>query len=107
MIFMGHHDTHPDHPHIMGHPVRLIMDNFPAAIAGPDALNPRPTRAFREYSLARGLILDPARVRSPRDKPHVENGIRYARERWWGARPSSTSPIAASEPKSGAATWLG
>jgi transposase len=66
-----------------GLPVRLIMDNFPAAVAGPDALNPRPTRAFREYSQARGLILDPARVRSPRDKPHVENGIRYARERWW------------------------
>src|SRR6266852_746774 len=59
------------------------MDNFPAAVAGPDALNPRPTRAFREYSQARGLILDPARVRSPRDKPHVENGIRYARERFW------------------------
>jgi transposase len=66
-----------------GHPVRLVMDNFPAVVAGPDALNPRPTRAFREYSQARGLILDPARVRSPRDKPHVENGIRYARERWW------------------------
>jgi len=66
-----------------GLPVRLIMDNFPAAIAGPDALNPRPTRAFREYSQARGLILDPARVRAPKDKPHVENGIRYARERWW------------------------
>jgi transposase len=66
-----------------GLPVRLIMDNFPAAVAGPDALNPRPTRAFREYSQARGLFLDPARVRSPKDKPHVENGIRYARERWW------------------------
>jgi transposase len=66
-----------------GLPVRLIMDNFPAAVAGPDALNPRPTRAFREYSQARGLILDPARVRAPKDKPHVENGIRYARERWW------------------------
>ncbi len=66
-----------------GLPVRLIMDNFPAAVAGPDALNPRPTRAFLEYSRARGVILDPARVRSPRDKPHVESGIRYARERWW------------------------
>src|ERR1700688_1883244 len=66
-----------------GHPVRLIMDNFPAAVAGPDALNPRPTRAFVEYSQARGLILDPARVRSPKDKPHVESGIRYARERFW------------------------
>ncbi len=66
-----------------GLPVRLIMDNFPAAVAGPDPLNPRPTRAFVEYSQARGLLLDPARVRTPRDKPHVENGIKYARERWW------------------------
>jgi hypothetical protein len=44
------------------------------------ALNPRPTRAFVEYSQARGLLLDQARVRSPRDEPHVESGIRYARE---------------------------
>jgi transposase len=66
-----------------GLPVRLILDNFPAAVAGPDALNPRPTRAFVEYSQARGLLLDPARVRSPRDKPHVESGIRFSRERWW------------------------
>jgi len=66
-----------------GVPVRLIIDNFPAAVAGPDALNPRPTRAFLEYSQARGLLLDPARVRAPRDKPHVESGVRYARERWW------------------------
>jgi len=64
-------------------PQRLILDNFPAAVAGTDPLNPRPTRAFLEYSQARGLLLDPARVRHPRDKPHVENGVRYARERWW------------------------
>src|SRR5947209_8445602 len=59
------------------------MDSFPGSVAGPDPRNPRPTRAFVEYSLARGLILDPARVRSPRDKPHVESGIRYGRERFW------------------------
>ena len=46
-----------------GTPQRLVLDNFPAAVAGPDALNPRPTRAFLEYSQARGLLLDPARVR--------------------------------------------
>lgn len=66
-----------------GLPARLVLDNFPAAVAGPDALNPRPTRAFVEYSQARGLLLDPARVRAPRDKPHVESGIRFSRERWW------------------------
>src|SRR6266567_1365075 len=66
-----------------GHPVRLIMDNFPAAVAGPDALNPRPTRAFVEYSQARGLLLDPARVRRPRDKPQIERFVQYARGRFW------------------------
>jgi hypothetical protein len=66
-----------------GVPVRLVLDNFPAAVAGPDALNPRLTRAFLEYSQTRGLLLDPARVRAPRDKPHVESSVRYARERWW------------------------
>ncbi len=64
-------------------PQRLILDNFPAAVAGTDPLNPRPTRAFLEYSQARGLLLDPARVRHPRDKPHVERGVSYARERFW------------------------
>ena len=65
-------------------PVRVAAEvGIPAAVAGPDALNPRPTRAFLEYSQARGVLLDPARVRHPKDKPHVESGVRYARERWW------------------------
>lgn len=66
-----------------GLPQRLILDNFPAAVAGTDPLDPRPTRAFLEYSQARGFLLDPARVRHPRDKPHVERGVPYARERFW------------------------
>ena len=66
-----------------GVPRRLVLDNFPAAVAGPDALEPRPTRGFLEYSQARGFLLDPARVRHPKDKPHVERTIRYVRERFW------------------------
>ena len=66
-----------------GVPRRVVLDNFPAAIAGPDALEPRPTRGFLEYSQARGFLLDPARVRHPKDKPHVERTIRYVRERFW------------------------
>ena len=49
-------------------PKRLILDNFSAAIAGPDPLTPRPTRGFLEYSQARGFLIDAARVRKPRDK---------------------------------------
>jgi hypothetical protein len=51
-----------------GCPKSVILDNFPAAVAGTHPLNPRPTRAFMEYSQARGFLIDPARVRSPRDK---------------------------------------
>jgi transposase len=66
-----------------GIPQRLVLDNFPAAVAGPDALAPRPTRGFLEYSQARGFLIDPARVRHPQDKPKVERHIRYVQERFW------------------------
>jgi transposase len=66
-----------------GVPRRLLLDNFPAAIAGPDPLEPRLTRGFLEYCQARGFFADPARVRKPRDKPHVERAIPYVRERFF------------------------
>lgn len=66
-----------------GLPKRLILDNFPAAVAGPDAWEPRLTRGFLEYSQARGFLADPARVRHPKDKPHVERGVQYTRERFF------------------------
>jgi hypothetical protein len=33
---------------------------------------PRLNRAFIEYAQARGFVVDPARVRTPTDKPRVE-----------------------------------
>lgn len=66
-----------------GMPRYLVLDNFPASVAGPDALNPRLTRAFLEYSQHRGFIADPARVRHPKDKPKVESSVHYVRERFF------------------------
>src|SRR6266508_4404765 len=66
-----------------GIPRRLILDNFPAAVAGVDPLNPVPTRGFLEYSQARGFIIDPTRPRHPRDKPHTERNVAYVRNRLW------------------------
>ena len=43
-----------------GIPKYLVIDNFPAAVAGADALHPRLTRGFLEYSQHRGFIADPA-----------------------------------------------
>ena len=66
-----------------GIPRYLVIDNFPAAVAGADALHPRLTRGFLEYSQHRGFIADPARVRHPKDKPKVERGVQYVRERFF------------------------
>ena len=60
-----------------------MIDNFPAALAGADALHPRPTRGSLEYSQHRGFIIDPAQVRHPKDKPKVERGFQYVRERFF------------------------
>ena len=66
-----------------GIPKYLVVDNFPAAVAGADALHPKLTRGFLEYSQHRDFITDPARVRHPRDKPRVERSIQYVRERFF------------------------
>lgn len=66
-----------------GIPRYLIIDNFPAAVAGMDPLNPKLTRGFLEYVQFRGFFADPARVRHPQDKPKVENGVGYVKERFF------------------------
>ena len=66
-----------------GIPRYLVLDNFPAAIAGADPLHPKLTRGFLEYAQHRGFLPDPTRVRHPKDKPHVERGIPYVRERFF------------------------
>jgi transposase len=66
-----------------GIPHRLVLDNFPAAVADPDPFTPRLTRGFLEYSQARGFLVDPARIGSPKDKPKVERSVPYVRERFW------------------------
>ena len=42
-----------------GVPRYLVIDNFPAAVAGPDPLHPHLTRGFLEYSQHRGFVADP------------------------------------------------
>ena len=66
-----------------GIPQYLVIDNFPAGVAGANALHPKLTRGFLEYSQNQGFITDPARVRHPKDKPRVERGVQYVRERFF------------------------
>jgi transposase len=64
-------------------PKTIIPDNPKAIVADPDALNARLCDSFTDYVQARGLFVDPARIRSPKDKPRVENQVPYVRESWF------------------------
>jgi Mu transposase, C-terminal domain len=48
-------------------------------VDGADPLEPRFNQAFVEYAQARGFKIDPARVRSPQDKPRVERQVQFVR----------------------------
>jgi hypothetical protein len=61
----------------------IVPDNTRAMVKDPDALNPTLVAAFLDYVQARGLFVDPARIRSPRDKARVENQVPYVRESWF------------------------
>jgi len=58
----------------------LIPDNMGAIVDGADPLEPRLNQAFVEYAQSRGFVIDPARVRSPQDKPRVERVVSFTRD---------------------------
>lgn len=61
----------------------IVPDNMKAIVKDADALNPTIVAAFLDYTQARGIFVDPARIRSPKDKPRVENQVPYVRESWF------------------------
>lgn len=66
-----------------GIPRKLVIDNFPASVAGPDRYNPRLTVGFCEYAIHRSFAPDPARTYRPKDKPKVENAAKYVVRRFY------------------------
>jgi hypothetical protein len=61
----------------------MVPDNMKAIVKTPDALAPTLVTAFLDYVQVRGIFVDPARIRSPKDKPRVENQVPYVRESWF------------------------
>lgn len=66
-----------------GMPRFLVIDNFPAAVAGADRYNPRLTDDFIAYVRHRGLLVDPTAPASPTQKPVVERSVSYTRQRFF------------------------
>jgi hypothetical protein len=61
----------------------VIPDNMKAIVDHADATDPRLNDAFREYAESRGFVVDPARIRSPQDKPRVERCVQYVRNNFF------------------------
>jgi hypothetical protein len=57
----------------------VIPDNMSTIVDEADATEPKFNQAFIEYAQARGFVVDPARVRSPQDKPRVERTVPFVR----------------------------
>lgn len=79
----------------------IVPDNMKAIVKEPDALKPILVRAFLDYAQARDLFVDPARVRSPKDKARVENQVPYVRESWFDGETFADMDAA----RRSAATW--
>lgn len=60
-----------------------IPDNMKAIVDRADSIEPRLNDTFREYAQTRGFAVDPARIRSPQDKPRVERCVPYARSNFF------------------------
>jgi len=61
----------------------LIPDNLKAVVTDADAVNPRLSTGWLDYAQHAGFGTDPARVRSPKDKPRVERAVQYVRGNFW------------------------
>ena len=55
----------------------LLPDNMSAMVKTADDLAPVFVPAFLDYTQTRGVLVDAARVRSPKDKARVENQVSY------------------------------
>ena len=61
----------------------LIPDNLKAVVTDADAVNPRLSTGWLDYAHHVGFATDPARVRTPQDKPRVERAVQYVRGNFW------------------------
>ena len=65
-----------------GSPRRITLDNLKAGVLDPDIYDPTINRTFAELCDHYGVLADPARPASPKDKGKVERIVQVVRELW-------------------------
>ncbi|WP_256843021.1 IS21 family transposase [Ornithinimicrobium cryptoxanthini] len=61
----------------------LVPDNLKPVVTDADPVNPRLSTGWLDYTQHAGFVTDPARVRSPKDKPRVERAVQFVRGNFW------------------------
>jgi len=61
----------------------LIPDNLKAVVTKAEAIHPQLSVGWLDYAQHVGFATDPARVRTPQDKPRVERAVQYVRGNFW------------------------
>ena len=69
-----------------GAPAILVIDNLTPGVLRPDLYDPKINRGYAELATHYGVLVDPCRVRSPKDKPRVERPMRYIRDSFYAGR---------------------
>lgn len=67
-------------------PRRIVLDNLRAGVAKPDLYDPKINRAYAELAAHYGVLVDPARVAHPKDKPRIEAVQKYIRQSFFAGR---------------------
>jgi len=69
-----------------GAPERVVVDNLRDGVLKPDLYDPKFNRGYEELARHYNILIDPARVGKPKDKPRVERIIPYIRDSFWASR---------------------
>jgi transposase len=69
-----------------GCPARVVLDNLRAGVVKPDIYDPKLNRAYGELGEHYRVLLDPARVGRPKDKPRIEAVQAYVKSSFFAGR---------------------
>jgi len=69
-----------------GTPRRVVLDNLTSGVIKADLYDPKFNRGYAELASHYGVLIDPARVQKPKDKPRVERMMPFVRGSLWAGR---------------------
>ncbi len=78
-----------------GVPARIVPDNLKTGVLKPDLYDPLINKSFGEMAAHYDCLIDPARVRKPRDKGRVERPVPYARDSFFAGRSEEFTSLSA------------